>query len=74
MIADYKENGADVHREFILRGTDDRERAVNVLLHTLEGQGLDVQCITVCLDEQGMKSVVDEGAGAGLFFSYVFDL
>jgi predicted metal-dependent enzyme (double-stranded beta helix superfamily) len=77
MIADYRENGVDMHNEFIAPHTDDYEKAVYALADVLERQGLSVSCITVC---PGAKSFVDlhrmedEGIKPGnVYLPFVFD-
>ena len=66
MIADYRENGVDMHNEFIAPHTDDFEK------------GLSVSCITVC---PGAKSFVDlrrmedDGIKPGnVYIPYLFNM
>lgn len=72
LIADYKENGRDFHNEFVVGGTDDQERAVDIVASELEKKGFDVQCITVCPDAESMQAVYNGEQPAGVFIHYPF--
>ena len=61
MIADYRENGVDMHNEFIAPTTDNYERAVYGLADVLERQGLSVSCITVCPGAKSFKDLQEMG-------------
>ena len=77
MIADYQENGVDMHNEFIAPHTDDYERAVYFLADALERQGLSVSCITVCPGAQSFEDLQEmgkEGFKPGnVYLPFVFD-
>ena len=76
MIADYRENGVDMHNEFIAPHTDDYERAVYCLADTLERQGLSVSCITVCPGAQSFEDLQQMGKGGfkpgNVYLPFVF--
>lgn len=72
LIADYKENDRDFHNEFVVGGTDDQERAVDIVASKLEKKGFDVQCITVCPDVESMHEVYNGEQPAGVFIHYPF--
>lgn len=78
MIADYRENGVDMHNEFIAPHTDDYEKAVCGLADAMQRQGLKVSCITVCPDAQSfvdLRRMGDEGIKPGnVYIPYIFDL
>ena len=77
MIADYRENGVDMHNEFIAPHTDDCEKAVYTLADVLERQGLSVSCITVCPGAKSFKDLQEmgkEGFKPGnVYLPFVFD-
>lgn len=77
MIADYRENGVDMHNEFIAPTTDNYERAVYGLADVLERQGLSVSCITVCPGAKSFKDLQEmgrEGFKPGnIYLPFVFD-
>ena len=78
MIADYRENGVDMHNEFIAPHTDDYEKAVCGLADAMQRQGLKVSCVTVCPDAQSfadLRRMGDEGIKPGnVYIPYIFDL
>jgi hypothetical protein len=78
MIADYRENGVDMHNEFIAPHTDDYERAVCGLADAMQRQGLKVSCITVCPGAKSfadLRRMEDEGIRPGnVYIPYIFDL
>ena len=65
MIADYRENGVDMHNEFIAPHTDDYEKAVCGLADAMQRQGLKVSCITVCPGAQSFADLRRMGDEAG---------
>lgn len=78
MIADYRENGVDMHNEFIAPHTDNYERAVCGLADAMQRQGLKVSCITVCPGAKSfadLRRMEDEGIRPGnVYIPYIFDL
>lgn len=72
IVADYKERGRPCFNKFIVTGTDDQERAVDVVSGELEAQGCEVRCITVCPDAESMDAVYSGKSPAGVFISYTF--
>ena len=77
MIADYQENGVDMHNEYIVNGTNDYEKAVAAVSDFLEAQGCKVSCITVCPGAGSLKDLQQmerEGFKPGnIYLPFVFD-
>ena len=77
MIADYQENGVDMHNEYIVNGTNDYEKAVAAVSDFLEAQGRKVSCIIVCPGAGSLKDLQQmerEGFKPGnVYLPFVFD-
>ena len=76
MIADYRENGVDMHNEYIAGGTNNYDKAAEIVVKLLTAQGNKVSCITVCPDVSSLKELrrmENEGFRPGkVYLQYVF--